>query len=193
MYGDIFSDSIISDLKRTVNSLLETIQSERKTHSEMISANAENLGVRFALATQLKLADPENPLVNDLSLLARVGSSARKEFKVNSNFDAACDAGRSFPVPGRDKETILAARRDLSNQPKPDEATAYAEAYAGTIALRNALAGQLGQLDPNNPLLQDLMLIERIRAAGTAAYKICGNDLTAAREVGNNFKVPGRS
>ena len=173
--------------------MLETIQSERKTHSEMISANAENLGVRFALATQLKLADPENPLVNNLSLLARVGSSARKEFKVNSNFDAACDAGRSFPVPGRDKATILAARKDPSNQVKESEATAYADAYAATIAVRNAFATQLAKLDPSNPLLKDIMLIERIRAAGISAYRVCGNDLAAAREVGNNFEVPGRS
>ena len=192
MYGDIFSDSVISSWRNSATTLQNALLSERKEHVEMAEANAANLGVRFALANQLELSDSENPLLKDQSLIKRIQNAAESAYK-KVDFNAAREAGRSFPVPGRDKATILAARRDPSNQPKPDEATAYAEAYAGTIALRNALACQLGKLDPKNPLLQDIMLIERIRAAGTAAYKICGNDLTAAREVGNTFKVPGRS
>lgn len=192
MYGDIFSDSVISSWKNSATTLQNALLSERKDHLEMAEANAANLGVRSALAAQLELADPENPLVKDQSLIKRIQNAAESAYK-KVGFNAAREAGRSFPVPGRNKEAILAVKKVPINQVKESEATAYADAYAATIAVRNAFATQLAKLDPSNPLLKDVMLIERIRAAGISAYRVCGNDLAAAREVGNTFKVPGRS
>ncbi len=63
---------------------------------------------------------------------------------------------------------------------------------AANLAHRYALQEQLRTLDPTNPLLIDRQLVERLQAAGSAAYRIAGNEWNAARELGRTFKVPGR-
>ena len=61
------------------------------------------------------------------------------------------------------------------------------------IALRNALSEQLKRFDPQNPLLKDLALQERIRNNAITAYKDGGDNFDAAREVGRTIQFPGSS
>ncbi len=66
------------------------------------------------------------------------------------------------------------------------------EANAANLAHRWALHEQLRTIDPTNPLLTDKLLIERLQAAGTAAFRIASNDYDAASELGRTFNIPGR-
>ncbi len=76
------------------------------------------------------------------------------------------------------------------------------EALAGTLALRCALEMQLLRADPDNPLLQDQDLRDRVRRAGQMAFYVATSikdpgegdkeGFDAAREAGMSFSVPGR-
>ena len=65
------------------------------------------LGVREALIAQLKLLDPQNPLVVDSELRRRIGEAAAHAFYSVPdpdgvrNFDRAREVGRTFKIPGR--------------------------------------------------------------------------------------------
>lgn len=73
--------------------------------------------------------------------------------------------------------------------------------HAANLALRCALEVQLLRSDPENPLLQDQDLRERVRRAGEMAAAILGGDpsplmpdpFDMAREAGLTFSVPGRA
>lgn len=62
---------------------------------------------------------------------------------------------------------------------------------AGLTGIRSALATQLATFDPAHPLLKDDSLIERIKKAAVAAFRISKLDFDAAREVGKTFAIPG--
>lgn len=62
---------------------------------------------------------------------------------------------------------------------------------AGHLSMRGALATQLANYDPKHPLLHDDSLIERIKEAGTSAFRISNLDFEAARDVGKTFAIPG--
>lgn len=152
---------------------------------EMTLHHAGNLGVRFALSTQLQRADPENPLLRDELLIERIKTAARAGFELKGrDFEGARDVGRTFAIPGRGPKRLLPPEI-MRNDPETLKL-----AYAGAAAQRHALMAELRRLDPKNPLLIDKSLIERIRSAGEAAYKIAGENFAAAREVGDTFSVP---
>lgn len=69
--------------------------------------------------------------------------------------------------------------------------------HAANLALRSALEVQLLRADPDNPLLQDAMLRDRVRRSGEMAFSMAPEDgsvdpYDAAREAGVSFSVPGR-
>lgn len=69
--------------------------------------------------------------------------------------------------------------------------------HAANLALRSALEVQLLRADPDNPLLQDAPLRDRVRRAGEVAAAMAPQDddvdpYDAAREAGASFSVPGR-
>lgn len=69
--------------------------------------------------------------------------------------------------------------------------------HAANLALRSALEVQLLRADPDNPLLQDAMLRDRVRRSGEMALATAPDDgsvdpYDAAREAGVSFSVPGR-
>lgn len=72
--------------------------------------------------------------------------------------------------------------------------------HAANFALRCALEVQLLRSDPDNPLLQDQDLRERVRRAGEMAVTMLGAEpdphapdpFDMAREAGLTFSVPGR-
>lgn len=69
---------------------------------ESEGANASNLGVRYALAEQLRRVDPENPLLVDEQLRNRLIEAAEQAFFLeDKNFDAARQVGLTFDIPGR--------------------------------------------------------------------------------------------
>lgn len=69
-----------------------------------------------------------------------------------------------------------------------DEGREYA---AGTLGVRSAGFTQLARYDPENPILKDKSLLERIKKAAISAFKTSGLDYNAAREVGSSFRIPG--
>lgn len=73
-----------------------------------------------------------------------------------------------------------------------DERVLEGQEYAaGVVGVREATFVQLARFDPNNPILKDTSLIERIKKAAYAAFKIDGLNYGAAREVGRTFRIPG--
>ncbi|EWS65854.1 hypothetical protein Y695_00874 [Hydrogenophaga sp. T4] len=69
---------------------------------ESEGANASNLGVRYALAEQLRRVDPENPLLVDEQLRNRLIEAAEQAFFLeDKNFDTARQVGLTFDIPGR--------------------------------------------------------------------------------------------
>lgn len=162
-------------------------------YNELADVNAANLGMRYALMTQLAQIDPENPLLKDKSLVERIFKAAETAFKINNqDFNASREAGRTFKVPGREpgwNKPRVAPPELLKNQ-----SVAYLqEAYAGSLAQRYALATQLKRADMLNPLLKDAALFERVRSSGVVAYRMNGDDYESAREAGRTFVVPGRT
>lgn len=196
--GDFASDMVANGLRRDIAVLNSSLQSTanqlRIANSNVIEmnlANAGNLGVRYALAEQLSHADPDNPLLKDVSLVERIKAAAESAFKIAGNhFDAAREVGRTFKIPGREKP-ILQKTAEL-NPKDAMELERVKEAHASSLALRSALAEQLRKLDPDNPILKDLMLIERVRKGGVAAFRINGDNFDSARIAGETFRIPGR-
>jgi hypothetical protein len=73
----------------------------------------------------------------------------------------------------------------------------YRAWHAANLSLRCALEMQLLRADPENPLLHDQDLRERVRRAGEMAVTMLGDNPDAdpfdmAREAGLTFDVPGR-
>ena len=66
------------------------------------------------------------------------------------------------------------------------------DAIAQNLAIRFALAAQLERIDPDNPILKDTMLLERLKEAGSSVFAVTDSNYDAAREVGRTFKIPGR-
>ncbi|WP_305722584.1 hypothetical protein [Hydrogenophaga sp.] len=65
-------------------------------------ANASNLGVRYALAEQLRRIDPANPLLVNEQLRNCLSDAAERAFFLEGkNFDAARQVGLTFEIPGR--------------------------------------------------------------------------------------------
>jgi hypothetical protein len=58
---------------------------------------------------------------------------------------------------------------------------------AGNLAEKHALREALAKLDPNHPLLQNVMLQEKIKEAGKRALAMT-QDWDAARRAGSTFK-----
>lgn len=189
--GDFASDMVANGARNDAIKLRHALDKANATIEEMNLANAANLGVRYALANQLAIVDPENPLLNDVSLVERLKAAAESAFKIaGQHFDAARDVGRSFKIPGRER----ASPKQLVQPPKllKDDPEQLKDAYAGVIALRDAMAAQLLRLDPDNPLLKDILLLDRVRKCGIAAYRINGENFDSAREAGRTFQIPGR-
>lgn len=193
--GDIFTDFALNQANRRTaeaagenNQLRSLAQQYADLYGEMILANAENLGLRYALAEQVKKLDPGNPLLLDQMLIERLRMATIAAFEVsNRSWDAAREAGRTFPIPGREAPKLQSPTL-LKSDPEQIKL-----AYAGVIALRNALSEQLKRFDPQNPLLKDLALQERIRNNAITAYKDGGDNFDAAREVGRTIQFPGSS
>ena len=192
---DIFSDFAINQARRRANESDSSLDNMRRVAQEnadiaddMMLSNAANLGVRYAFAGQLEKVDPKNPLLSDTMLLERLKEAAIAAFEVsNRSWDAAREAGRTFPIPGREAPKLQSPTL-LKSDPEQIKL-----AYAGVIALRNALSEQLKRFDPQNPLLKDLALQERIRNNAVDAYKTGGDNFDAAREVGRTIQFPGSS
>lgn len=66
------------------------------------------------------------------------------------------------------------------------------DSAAEYVVVREALANQLENVDPKNPLLTDRALVERVKAAGVSTLHTTKLDFEAVREVGRTFKIPGR-
>lgn len=203
--GDFGSDMAASaDALRVAGIFQKRVQSEASVAEqngqladEMMEVAAANYGVRAALAAQVERFDPANPLLKDANLVERVKKAAIAAFHVNGkDFGAAREVGRTFSIPGRVGQAAAVAAgprpATMAAQLLKNDPEQMKLAYAGALAHRNALAEQLRKLDPENPLLKDLMLVERIKNSAQAAYKIGGDDFGAARDVGDSFQVPGR-
>lgn len=90
---------------------------------------------------------------------------------------------------------VAQLQQELDRQSKSLEA--YRAWYAANLSLRCALEMQLLRADPDNPLLHDQDLRDRVRRAGEMAVALLGQDPNAdpydmAREAGLTFDVPGR-
>jgi len=103
-----------------------------KKLEESDEAIAANLGVRYALAEQLRRIDPTNPLLVDEMLRNRlIEASERAYYLAGKNFDAGRQAGLSFAIPGRPTGADEAAR----------------------IAERAAMIQALKSIKPDHPVL----------------------------------------
>lgn len=189
---DIFSDFAINQSRHRANDAESALDQMRviaqqyaDLYGEMILANVENLGVRYALAEQLEKADPSNPLLSDAMLLEQLKAAVSAAFELaERDWDAAREAGRIFKIPAR-KTPSTPPPKVLKHEHEQIKL-----AYAGVIALRCALSEQLKRFDPENPLLTDYAVQERIHSGGITAYKNNGDNFDAAREVGRTFVVP---
>jgi hypothetical protein len=193
--GDFASDMVAngglaraSAAERRERNAVEVANSNAKAANDRSEHSAGNCGVRFALAAQLANLDPKNPLLEDKELAKRIEEVAIAAFKEGGNsFAPAREAGKNFPIPGRETRPRLQPPTLLKDDLEPMKL-----AYAGAVAQRNAFAEQLRKLDPDNPLLNDIQLLERLKRNAQLAYKIGGDNFVAARNVGSSFSVPGR-
>ncbi|MDP2440204.1 MAG: hypothetical protein U1D36_07780 [Hydrogenophaga sp.] len=78
---------------------------------ESDEAIAANLGVRYALADQLRRVDPTNPLLIDEALRNRLMEAAERDYHLaGKHFDAARQTGLTFDIPGRPTSSADSAR-----------------------------------------------------------------------------------
>ena len=73
-----------------------------------------------------------------------------------------------------------------------DIAISGQDTAASLYGHREALIAQLERYDPNNPLIKDNSLIERIKKSATSAFRL-GKPLDwgNAKNVGRTFRIPG--
>lgn len=88
-------------------------------------------------------------------------------------------------VDARNRKVEEAARQALS------DLEVIKKWNAANIAMRYALAEQLRRVDPNNPLLIDSALRERILNHGERVLATT-NNWDSVREAAQNFAIPGR-
>ena len=62
---------------------------------------------------------------------------------------------------------------------------------AKIYGIREALIVQLERYDPNNPVIKDDALVERIKNAAVSAFRVGSPDFERAKEAGRTFRVPG--
>lgn len=94
-----------------------------------------------------------------------------------------------------ERAQVAEARLQRANQTADHNgrvADELADGNAANLALRYALATALEKVDPTHPLLKDVALVERIKAAAVSAYSVSNKDFDAAREVGRSFVIPER-
>jgi hypothetical protein len=166
---------------------------ERSNTKHSVKEAAENIAFLTVMTKELERLDPENPLLKDEMVKARLSNIAQLTFEVSKgNFEAVREAASGFTI----NPDAPAPKPVARMQPPQLQDVSYAErvnlAHAGAIAVRNALMQQLRMVDPENPLVQDTMLVERLSKQGQAAFKINGDDFDSARKVGDTFQVPGR-
>ena len=150
------------------------------------------LALTALFGVQLRNADPANPMLNDQAITTAIIQEAVMAY-VNSgeDFKAARDVGENYKLPAHTPAPVPLG------EPKPnlalkDDINQLRFAYAGVIAQRGAFAKQLAMYDPENPLLKDHFLIEKIKEAGATAYGISGQNFDAARQVGQSFSIDRR-
>lgn len=208
--GDIFSDMLINGARNDAAHARQRVGEYRNANESLLvenqrlhEGNSSNLSIRFALAAQLKLVDPDNPLLTDPNLIQQIARTAVAAVKRDNDFDAAREVGSTYPIPGRRpkvqppqllpkimNKTMVAAAIPSSATTVP--IALYIEAckeLAGTITLRNAYATQLKKFDPKNSLIYDLSLATRLVDKGIAAYRMSG-DFKEAGKVGDTFPIP---
>jgi hypothetical protein len=193
MYGDWASTMAINGAYKDAEALASRLDRANANVVEMNEANAGNLGIRCALEEQLRFIDPENPLLNDASLLERIkAASVSGLYAAGNHFDGSREVGRTFRIPGREKGPPTRKVGPASLNDYKINTTIAKENYAAAISIREAAMEQLRKVDPNNPLLKDNMLVERVRSAGTVAFYLNGENFDAAREAGRTFAIPRR-
>lgn len=202
--GDWASDMVANGARNDALELGALLQNERAESRRLANAvdglnddKAANIAIRSAMASQLALADPANPLIVDPALVKEIERQSVLAVRKSDSCDPAREIGRNFPIPGR--PTAGRARMGaptLLPKSENDEIErlkarlAYMEsAYSGAIAMRNAIHEELKRKAPTSPLCSDADLLERIRTQG----RLCGSDFKAAREVGETFRIPGSS
>jgi hypothetical protein len=82
---------------------------------------------------------------------------------------------------------------EAKNKALAHELKSMKVAYAGILAMRNALYQSLGDLDPAHPLVnEETGTLQRVRGIGQMAYTFKGDSFKAARDAGDTYIVPGR-
>lgn len=105
-------------------------------------------------------------------------------------------SGDGFEVQSKAAQAQVASLEQVV-QRKTKSLDTFRTWHASNLALRCALEMQLLRADPDNPLLQDQDLRERVRRGGAMAVSMLGEDSVVdpfdmARETGLTFDVPGR-
>ena len=98
---------------------------------------------------------------------------------------------------GGEEAQAKASAAESQNAKLQKSLDTYRAWHAANLSLRCALEMQLLRADPENPLLHDQALRERVRRAGEMAVTMLGDNpdvdpFDMAREAGLTFDVPGR-
>lgn len=198
------SKQSIAQLQAMVAKLQQEIGETRGSYASVAAGY-------IAFRVALEKADPGHPLVVDEDLRQRLGQAGERAVALGGLLSSAKEAGRTFAVPAREGGEPLsipqyeALVREL-NQRLEDELLAKLELQAQLDALqseakkievdlidhvaqRAALRKELGRLNPENPLVTNADLRQRISEAGQRAFAIDGS-WSAVNEAGASFLLP---
>lgn len=183
-----------------------TIERWRQANQELQRANAEAtndlahvLAMRGAMETLITQTwGKTHPLVWDQSLRERIGNAGTTAFLATNNWDAAKEAGRTFalpPMPDPHESCVPAeaAAQLQANAEKRVEALNYevaklTKACAQHMAQSAAFRAQLTVADPENPLVTDGALRQRVADVAYDQFAATGyKDWNGIREVGATF------
>ncbi len=175
-------------------------QAELTSQLNQVQADLQALQTKYetqqrefkALQTKLEHVQRENDTLS--KIVYPQGRDSNNPFdKFNVTMDALF--GKTMPEMKRQLEqqqkTLQRTQRELES---------YQRWHAANLALRCALEVQLLHADPENPLLHDQDLRDRVRRAGEMAMMTLGGEpdpnapdpLDMAREAGLTFSIPGR-
>lgn len=203
--GMIF-DQMETDHLRAQSKLANALVNWQKAYNELLPRHEtimSDLAYVFAMRSAFesfvsKTLGPNHPLVQDKGLRERIGNAGVTAFLATNDWEAAKEAGRTFALPSMPDphESCVpaeAAAQLQVNAEKRVEALNYevaklTKACAQHMAQSAAFRAQLTVADPENPLVTDGALRQRVADVAYDQFAATGyKDWNGIREVGATF------
>lgn len=211
LYKSLKARGSLREMAGRLEASLAAMSNLEVKHSELLEAYASCAAAYQAYRLALAKADPSHPVVVDVDLRERLHNAAVAAVHVAGESVDAMDVGKTFAIPAREGgeplsipqyqalvgelnrslDESLLAKLELQAQldALKSEAKKIEVDLIDHVAQRAALRKELSRVQPENPLVTNADLRQRISDAGQRAFAIDGS-WSAVNEAGASFLLP---